>query len=74
MKINSPRALRDAAFNEGWKAGYSAAKYWAARDEGPGSLFPEFIAQEAASNWFGLRGRGNVWLSGFWQGVEFCQG
>lgn len=68
--INSPRALRNAAIEEGWQAGYSAAAYWVTYDRPPGDMFPEFIRNEAHSNWFGLRGRGEAWLTGFWMGVN----
>lgn len=67
--INSPRALRNAAIEDGWSAGHSAATYWEIWGH-PGSLFPEFIRDEAFSNWYGRRGRGPAWLAGFWQGVN----
>ena len=68
--INSARALRAAALEAGWKAGYEAAAYWWMYDKQPGNLFAEFLNYEAHANWFGLRGRGAAWLAGFWRGVE----
>lgn len=68
--INSPRTLRAAALEAGWQAGYDAAAYWQMCDQKPGSLFNEFLNYEAHANWFGLRGRGEAWLAGFWRGVD----
>lgn len=67
--INSPRALRAAALRDGWEAGHATASYWESWGR-PGSLFPEFIRDEAMNNWYGIRGRGEAWLTGFWQGVN----
>lgn len=66
----TPKALRLAALADGWQNGHAAAADWAATGQQPGNLFEEFIADSAASNWFGRRGRADAWLTGYWTGVR----